>query len=207
MKKLTLAIALFLLSLPVMAQSVESDSSVVATTAVQTKQKKSTPQKNDSFFKVSNITYGGGVGFNLTKDYANVLVAPEIGYRLFKPWVINLMLKYQYTHYSDNANVNLWGIGVSTKVDLFSFSKKSATPTRLFLYGGYNFDYYVSSDVRYDKMSRNTAGAGLGLRQYFGSRGSNAYVLVSWILWDDTVPEWGWDKIEWSPNVAIGVEF
>lgn len=206
MKRIFFFIVLICSVLSLAAQEV--DTIATETTGVSSTKQASTKQKKtDSFFKVSNITYGGGVGFNISKDYANVLVAPEVGYRLFQPWLISLMLKYQYTHYKEGTDINIWGFGVSTKVDLFRFSKSSSAPTKLFLYGGYNFDYYVSANELYNKRSRNTAGAGVGLRQYFGKRGSNAYVLVSWILWDDTVPEWGWDKINWSPDVAVGVEF
>ena len=36
-----------------------------------------------SFFKLSNLTYGGNFGFQLDSHQFNVLLMPEVGYRLF----------------------------------------------------------------------------------------------------------------------------
>ena len=205
MKQLILLFLAIMLCLPSMkAHEGEQDS---LSTIKQQKTVIKTPSNQNSFWKTSKIFYGGGLGVTLNRNYTSILIAPEVGYRLFKPWSFAISLRYAYSKYKDSSSehCNNLGFTVNTKLDILPLSRKSSNLSSTIIgYGAYRYDYYnfnIASDY-----ASNGAYVGIGLRQHFSQR-SSVYLLASWRICDSSIANWGWQNINIIPEISAGIEF
>lgn len=196
--KLTLLLVVLSLLMPtaLMAQKTETQ----ATTSLP---------KKESFFKLSNITYGGNFGFHLDPYEFNVLLMPEIGYKLFPRWKISVAPLYSYYGYvnSDYQNgEHTLGVRVGTTFDILNGTRFPRF--NVFVYAGYQYEHHWAGGI-YNDYDANYFDIGLGAK-YRVSQRANAYLLVSWHAFAEARTggfraDTGWftDPI---PSITFGVE-
>lgn len=196
--KLTLLLVVLSLLMPtaLMAQKTETQ----ATTSLP---------KKESFFKLSNITYGGNFGFHLDSYQFNVLLMPEVGYKLFPRWKISVAPLYSYYGYvnSDYQNgEHTLGVRVGTTFDILNGTRFPRF--NVFVYAGYQYEHHWAGGI-YNDYDANYFDIGLGAK-YRVSQRANAYLLVSWHAFAEARTggfraDTGWftDPI---PSITFGVE-
>ena len=163
-----------------------------------------------SFFKLSNLTYGGNFGFHLDSHQFNVLLMPEMGYRLFPRWKVSVAPLYSYYGYinsSYDAGEHTLGVRVGTTFDILNGTR--IPNFNVFVYAGYQYEHHWTSDYYYDEYDANYFDIGLGAK-YRISYKANAYLLVSWHAFSEARSggfrvDSGWftDPI---PSITFGVE-
>lgn len=198
---LWLLVAMSLL-LPTTLWAQETETESAAQTATTT-------TKKQSFFKLSNITYGGNFGFHLDPYEFNVLLMPEIGYKLFPRWKISVAPLYSYYGYvnSDYQNgEHTLGVRVGTTFDILNGTRFPRF--NVFVYAGYQYEHHWAGGI-YNDYDANYFDIGLGAK-YRVSQRANAYLLVSWHAFAEARTggfraDTGWftDPI---PSITFGVE-
>ena len=183
------------------AQETGAESAAQATT---------TTTKKQSFFKLSNITYGGNFGFHLDSYQFNVLLMPEVGYKLFPRWKVSVAPLYCYYGYINStydAGEHTLGVRVGTTFDIFNGTR--FPKFNMFVYAGYQYEHHWTSDYYFDEYDANYFDIGLGAKYRVHQR-ANAYLLVSWHAFAEARTggfraDTGWftDPI---PSITFGVE-
>ena len=162
-----------------------------------------------SFFKLSNLTYGGNFGFHLDSYQFNVLLMPEVGYRLFPRWKIAVAPLYSYYGYMDYGGdgEHTLGVRVSTTFDIFNGNR--FPKFNMFVFAGYQYEHHWCSEYGRSEYDANYFDIGLGAK-YRISYKANAYLLVSWHAFAEARTggfrvDTGWftDPI---PSITFGVE-
>jgi hypothetical protein len=206
MKTLKLCLALFLLLATgsLAAQEVENPTTSTAQT-------QSTPKKN-SFFKLSNLTYGGGFGLHLNKYEFNVMLMPEVGYRLFPQWKIAVAPMYSYYGYWDSyyngSNEHVAGLRISTHIDLNGY--KSAPRVTIFIHASYQYEHHWWGYQYRNEYDANFADLGLGVRIGISAHAS-MYVMAYWHAYashsagNDHRYDRSWFP-DLIPNLSVGIE-
>lgn len=196
--KLTLLLVVLSLLMPtaLMAQKTETQ----ATTSLP---------KKESFFKLSNITYGGNFGFHLDSYQFNVLLMPEVGYKLFPRWKVSVAPLYSYYGYINStydAGEHTLGVRVGTTFDILNGTRFPRF--NVFVYAGYQYEHHWAGGI-YNDYDANYFDIGLGAK-YRVSQRANAYLLVSWHAFAEARTggfraDTGWftDPI---PSITFGVE-
>jgi hypothetical protein len=169
-----------------------------------------TTTKKQSFFKLSNITYGGNFGFHLDSYQFNVLLMPEVGYKLFPRWKVAVAPLYSYYGYINStydAGEHTLGVRVGTTFDIFNGTR--FPKFNMFVYAGYQYEHHWSSEYGGTEYDANYFDIGLGAK-YRISYKANAYLLVSWHAFAEARTggfrvDTGWftDPI---PSITFGVE-
>lgn len=171
-----------------------------------------TPKKN-SFFKVSNITYGGNFGFHLSSHDFSILLMPEVGYKLFPQWKFTAAPMYSYYgywgDYYSNDNEHVVGVRIGTQIDLNGYN--NAPKANIFVYLGYQYEHhwvnYTLSPYQYDA---NFADIGVGLRVNMSQR-ARLYILAAWHAYAnhncdrDTRYTRNWFP-DLVPSISVGIE-
>lgn len=161
-----------------------------------------------SFFKLSNITYGGCFGFHLDPNEFNVLLMPEVGYKLFPRWKVSVAPLYSYYGYTYGGDgEHTLGVRVGTTFDLLNGTRFPRF--NVFVYAAYQYEHHWTSDYYFDEYDANYFDIGLGAK-YRVSQRANAYLLVSWHAFTEARTggfraDTGWftDPI---PSITFGVE-
>lgn len=200
MKNIKLTLLLVVLSLLMPTALMAQETKTQATTSLP---------KKESFFKLSNITYGGNFGFHLDPYEFNVLLMPEIGYKLFPRWKISVAPLYSYYGYvnSDYQNgEHTLGVRVGTTFDILNGTRFPRF--NVFVYAGYQYEHHWAGGI-YNDYDANYFDIGLGAK-YRVSQRANAYLLVSWHAFAEARTggfraDTGWftDPI---PSITFGVE-
>jgi hypothetical protein len=158
--------------------------------------------KKDSFFKTSNITYGGNFGFHIDSYEYDILLMPEIGYKLFPRWKFALAPLYSYTGTWNSHGRNdehILGLRVSTSIDLLNTSSKF----NIFIYAGYQYEHHWLSNGT-NQYDANYVDTGLGAK-YRLSQNASAYLLAYWHAYAQ-----GYDKLDgksWFPDAIPSITF
>lgn len=190
MKKIVLIVLSIIFSTALMAQEVEMST------------------KKESFFKLSNITYGGNFGFHLDKYEFNMLLMPEIGYKLFPRWKVSVAPLYSYygyvnSYYGDGEHT--LGVRVGTTIDLLN--SNHFPKFNVFVYAGYQYEHHWEGDGYYSEYDANYVDVGFGIKYRVHQR-ANAYLLVSWHAFVDGHSKF--DDANWFPDpipsISFGVE-
>ena len=165
-------------------------------------------ETKESFFKKSNITYGGNLGFHLDPHEFNVLIMPEVGYKLFPQWkfaVAPLYSYYEAWDYSGENEEHTLGVRISTNID---FVGRNKTPKfNIFIYLGYQYEHHWINNTSKSEYDINYADIGIGAK-YKISQMATAYLLASWHAYSDYICDrykknWFPDLI---PNITFGIE-
>lgn len=169
-----------------------------------------TTAPKQSFFKLSNLTYGGNFGFHLDSHQFNVLLMPEIGYKLFPRWKVSVAPLYSYYGYINStydAGEHTLGVRVGTTFDVLNGTRFPRF--NVFVYAGYQYEHHWSSEYGGTEYDANYFDIGLG-GKYRISHRANAYLLVSWHAFSEARSggfrvDTGWftDPI---PSITFGVE-
>lgn len=201
MKNIKLTLLLVVLSLLTPTALMAQEAETQATTSLP---------KKESFFKLSNITYGGNFGFHLDPYEFNVLLMPEIGYKLFPRWKVSVAPLYSYygyvnSDYTDGEHT--LGVRVGTTFDILNGTRFPRF--NVFVYAGYQYEHHWTSDYYFDEYDANYFDIGLGAKYRVHQR-ANAYLLVSWHAFAEARAggfgaDTGWftDPI---PSITFGVE-
>ena len=188
-KKLTLLLAIVAMALP---------TALVAQEA-QTQTTTSSPKK-ESFFKKSNITYGGNFGFHIDQYEFDLLLMPEVGYKLFPRWKVAFAPLYSYTstlNRYDNYDEHTLGLRISTNIDLLKTSSK----TNVLIYAGYQYEHHW---LEYGKYDANYVDVGLGAK-YKLSQKTSAYLLATWHAYAEGHDDYG--EKTWFPDLIPSITF
>lgn len=162
--------------------------------------------KKQSFFKLSNITYGGNFGFHIDSYEFDILLMPEIGYKLFPRWKFALAPLYSYTttlNRNDNTDEHTLGLRISTSIDLF----KTSSNLNIFIYAGYQYEHHWLNYGLHNEYDANYVDVGLGAK-YRISQKASAYVAAYWHAYAEgynnaSDKTWFPDLI---PSITVGVE-
>ena len=199
--KLTLLFVVITMMFPTTLMAQETQTQTTTTAA-----------QKESFFKKSNITYGGNLGVHLNSNEFNILVMPEIGYKLFPQWKFALAPMYSYYGFFNDDRVNdeehVAGVRISTTFDVTR--NRNTSKSNFFIYLGYQYEHHWINYTYSGEYDVNFADLGVGLRFRLSDR-TSAYLLASWHAYAehnsefDTRYERNWFP-ELIPNISVGIE-
>lgn len=161
-----------------------------------------TPKKKSTFWTKDKITYGGSFGFTLNKHEYYLMVMPEVGYQLFRPWHFGVAPKYAYSgDYYNSYGEHTLGVRVSTRFEFTKIGKWANRGTHFFILAAYIYEHrWESSWYNYGSHFFD---AGIGLTQRVGQRGT-LYAMAGWHLYDGCHDAWFIDAI---PTISVGFQF
>lgn len=163
-------------------------------------------ETKESFFNKNKITYGGNFGFHLNPYEFNVLLMPEVGYKLFPQWKFAVAPLYSYCNtWEEDSEEHTAGIRVSTNIDFIGRNK--APKFNLFLYIGYQYEHHWVNYAFKNEYDVNFFDVGIGAKYNIGQKAS-AYLLASWHAYSDYINDRY--KTNWFPelipNITFGIE-
>lgn len=128
-------------------------------------------QFNDALGFDSKWVFGGGFGLGFSSTGSNILISPQIGYRITPAWEFGTRVTYNYYSYKDayiKFSTNNYGGGFYTSYDIFRGLFAYAENELL----NYEKVYYTGEKER-DWVHSIFVGG--GYKQYFSSKG---YALI-----------------------------
>lgn len=150
------------------------------------------------------MIYGGNIGGGFSGNYLSLLLAPQIGYRIFNPWEIGVRGNYRLNCYFDRYNGNQTShyIGVAPYTNFQVFRGLFIHVEDEVMFGFSRWNHQTSASRWFNSLF-----VGGGFRQYTYS-GDFVYFLFLYNLSWGRLENHGWDTPYSSPfELRVGYCF
>lgn len=128
----------------------------------------------------SRWVFGGDLGLGFSNYGSNILISPQVGYRITPDWEFGARLTYNYYSYNQNRlkfSTNNYGGGFYTSYEifrgLFAHLENEILSYEQVYYDSQNFDI-----TKRERKIIHSVFIGGGYRQYFSSRGFASITIL-----------------------------